>query len=585
MLRRRLSRYAPFLIPGVLVVLLCALAFHEHQWIAQLSQMQRHRLQAGLLASGLRFTEDFDREVTRAWLYFAPDPTDAGDPRERAVRRLDRWVTEAPRPRLIREVLYVRDNPEGAPEAEVLRPGAGQFEPVPWPAELEPLRRRTGHASGPVAMLADGPALVIPVLPMRRVSGDTIHFSRHLDEHMVVRLDGRRITGELLPDLTRRHFGESGEREYSVAVMFADGSGRVVFQSDPGMSSEALRSGGDQSLPILGLRHFDELRGLWFISAPHREKAEGHRRVIRHRVFDPLPGRGREEQGAWRLVLIHRDGTLEQAVARFRHRNLAVSTGILLLLAVAAGMMAVTAQRAQKLARQQIELVAGVTHELHTPITAIRSAGQNLADGVVADPSQVKRYGTLIEREGQRLFQMVGLMLELAGLQSGRAPSLQPTEVEEVLDGALEDCRWLLEERQARVEKDIRPGLPAVLGDAGALRRALRNLVENAAKYGGGAPWIGVRARTVGKEVEVTVEDRGPGIRREDLPHLFEPFYRGREVKSGGVPGSGLGLSVVRRIAEAPRGRVSVAAGGSGQGSAFTLHLPIAPAIAPESAA
>lgn len=580
MLRRGLSRYAPLLITGVLVALLVALAMLEHRWIRQLSQMQRHRLQAGLLASGLRFSEDFDREVTRAWLYFAPDPADAGDPRERAVWRLDRWSTEAPRPRLIREVFYIRANPEGGLEAEVLRPGARRFEPTAWPAELESLRRRAARAPGPMPVLADGPSLVVPVLPMRRVAGDTLHFTRHLYEHLIVRLDSREITGELLPDLTRRHFGEAGEREYSVAVVAADGSGRVIFQSDPGMSPAALRSGGDQSLPMLGLRHFDELRGLWFLSAPHQEKTEekgDHHRVIRHRVFSPLPDGGKKEEGAWRLVLMHRDGTLEQAVTRFRHKNLAVSTGILLLLGVTAGMMAVTAQRAQKLARQQMELVAGVTHELHTPITAIRSAGQNLADGVVADPSQVKRYGTLIEREGQRLSQMVGLMLELAGLQSGRAPSLQPTAVEEVLEGALEDCRWLLAERQARVEKDIGPGLPAVMGDAGALRRALRNLVENAAKYGGRTPWIGVRARTVGREVEVTVENRGPGIRREDLPHLFEPFYRGREVKAGGVPGSGLGLSVVRRIAEAHRGRVSVAAGGPGQGTAFTLHLPIAP--------
>ncbi|HVR95629.1 MAG TPA: HAMP domain-containing sensor histidine kinase, partial [Thermoanaerobaculia bacterium] len=355
----------------------------------------------------------------------------------------------------------------------------------------------------------------------------------------------------------------------------------------PDLSAAALRSGGDQSLPIFALRHFDELRSLWFVQRRNEREGAGRPlRIFQHHLVGPPPaGDRREEAGAWRLVLMHRDGTLEQAVTRFRHKNLAVSSGILLLLAVAAGMMAVTAQRAQKLARQQMELVAGVTHELHTPITAIRSAGQNLADGVVADPAQVKRYGNLIEREGQRLSHMVGLMLELAGLQSGRATSLEPTAVEEVLDGALEDCRWLLEERQARVEKDIGPGLPAVMGDAGALRRALRNLVENAAKYGGRHPWIGVRARVAGREVEVTVEDRGPGIRREDLPHLFEPFYRGREVKAGGVPGSGLGLSLVQRIAEAHRGRVSVTAGGAGQGSAFTLHLPIAPAIAPESAA
>jgi two-component system phosphate regulon sensor histidine kinase PhoR len=160
-----------------------------------------------------------------------------------------------------------------------------------------------------------------------------------------------------------------------------------------------------------------------------------------------------------------------------------------------------------------------------------------------------------------------------------------------VVDGALHDCRWLLQERRASVERDIPPGLPLVQGDAAALRRALRNLIENAAKYGGRpdspAPWIGVRARSTGKGVEIAVEDRGGGLRREDLPHLFEPFYRGREAVERSIAGSGLGLSVVRHIAEAHHGRVSVELGDGapgGQGKAFVLHLPAAvPEASPSS--
>lgn len=575
MFRRSLSRFAPLLIAAVLVVLLAFLASLQYRWIGQVSAMHRHRKQADLLASSSRFAEDFDREVTRAFLYFHPDPRDVSGRRDRVVRQLDRWIDEAPYPRLVRDVLLVRRDPEGGLSAEILKPGASGFKPVSSPADLEFFRRHLGHNlhldhGMPVA--ADMPALVIP-FPILRLMSDPAT-ERPPGEHLVVRLDASVISGEILPVLTRRYFGDTQARDYSVAVVAADDPGRVIFQSDP-VSRATLRSGGDASLPMFGLRPFDELRSLW------RERGiAGTRRHSRshepHALF--MPRGRRDRDGAWKLVVMHRNGSLEQAVARFRHHNMGLSAGILILLAAAMGMMVMTTQRAQKLARQQIELVAGVTHELHTPITAIRSAGQNLADGVVADPSQVKRYGELVAKESRRLSQMVGLMLELSGLQSGRATySLQPTEVEEVLDEAIEDCRWLLEERQARVEKDLDPDLPAVLGDPGALRRAFRNLVENAAKYGGKTPWIGVRARAAGREVEVTVEDRGPGIRRDDLPHLFEPFYRGREVKTGGIPGSGLGLSVVRRIIEAHRGRVSVAAGGSGQGSAFTLHLPAAP--------
>lgn len=560
MFRRGLSRHAPLLFAALLAVLLAVLATLQYRWIGQVSMMQRHRMHFTLFSAGSSFAEDFDREVTRAWIHFLPDPRRGASPEDLA-ERLDRWRAEAAYPRLVRDVVRIRRTPEGGAEAEVLRPGARVFEPVPWPADLERLRGRLAHAprrDHALPVLPDVPALVLSASSLRRrPPGERLPAG----EILLLRLDERAISGEILPDLSRRHFGEPEEREYSVNVIDADDPGRVIFQSDPGVSPAALRAGGDASLPMFGLRPGEAPRG------PGRPAFGRPLAIHRHATA-----------GAWRLILLRRYGSLEHAVLHFRYKNMAISGGILVLLAVSVGMVMASTQRVRKLARQQMELVAGVTHELHTPITAIRSAGQNLADGVVADPAQVKRYGTLIETEGQRLSRMVAQMLELAGLQAGRDTyALQPTEVAEALDGALADCRWLLDERQARVETDIDPGLPPVLADAGALRRALRNLVENAAKYGGRSPWIGVRARAAGRELAVTVEDRGPGIRREDLPHLFEPFYRGREVKTGGIPGSGLGLSVVRRIAEAHHGRVSVEAGGAGRGAAFTLHLPIAP--------
>ncbi|HEX6899338.1 MAG TPA: HAMP domain-containing sensor histidine kinase [Thermoanaerobaculia bacterium] len=560
MVRRFLSRHALLLVTLMLAVLLVVLGTLQHKWIAEVSMVQRHRMQFTLFSAGAGFAEDFDREMTRAWTHFLPDRREGDVGPESLVERMDRWRVEAPHPRLVRDIVRVRLNPEGGLDAEVLRPGARAFVPVSHPGDLEPVRRRflahtPGRRHSPV--LGEIPALMIPSFSMHSPPGR----GHGPGEILILRLDESVIAGEILPALSRRYFGDDQEREYSVTVVAAEDPGRVIFQSDPGVSPAALRSGGDASLPMFSLQPAEP---------PRRHGPPGFGR--------PLAIHRQAADGAWRLVLVRRHGTLEHAITHFRYKNLAISGGILLLLAAAMGMVMVSTQRVRKLARQQMELVAGVTHELNTPITAIRSAGQNLADGVVADPAQVKRYGKVIETEGQRLSRMVGQMLELAGLQTGQATyTLRPTEVGAALDGALADCRWLLDERQARVETDVDPALPAVLGDAGALRRALRNLVENAAKYGGRTPWIGVRARAAGPEVAVTVEDHGPGIRREDLPHLFEPFYRGREVKTGGIPGSGLGLSVVRRIAEAHRGRVSVEAGGAGQGAAFTLHLPIAP--------
>ena len=189
---------------------------------------------------------------------------------------------------------------------------------------------------------------------------------------------------------------------------------RVVFLSDPQVLAASFGD-GDLRLDMFRLRAFDELRSLWMGHEPRSSchwKVAGPPLSRSRRMEGPPPGEHRREGGAWRLVIKHRHGSLEDAVTHIRRHNLAISLGILALLAMTMGLMMVATQRAQRLARQQIEFVAGVTHELNTPLTAIRSAGQNLAAGVVAEPGQVKRYGDLIESEGRRLSDMVGQALD-----------------------------------------------------------------------------------------------------------------------------------------------------------------------------
>jgi len=135
------------------------------------------------------------------------------------------------------------------------------------------------------------------------------------------------------------------------------------------------------------------------------------------------------------------------------------------------------------------------------------------------------------------------------------------------------------------VESHVPESLPPVSGDPAALRRALRNLLDNALKYRGESSWIGIRAGVQegrrGREVWVSVEDQGLGIAPQDLPHVFDPFYRGGDALERQIHGSGLGLSLVRRIAESHGGRVAVESRRGG-GSVFTLSLPaLAEAPAP----
>jgi signal transduction histidine kinase len=296
--------------------------------------------------------------------------------------------------------------------------------------------------------------------------------------------------------------------------------------------------------------------------------------------------------GRWTLMAKHRTGSLEAAVAQVRMRNLGISSSILLLLTVVIGLIAVSARRSQELARQQMEFVAAVSHELRTPVSVIGAAAGNLADGVVGDPQRVRKYGETIQGEARRLGETVERVLQLAGIAAGSAAAARvPVSPADLVNESIQACRNEIDAAGVAVEVSIAENLPNVGGDVVALKSALQNLISNAVKYGGTARWVRVsasmtgpaagtpvtvvqsRGYRAGQSVIFGVEDRGMGIEAEDRKHIFEPFYRGREAVSQQIQGSGLGLNLVMRIAEAHGGRVSVSSE-PGKGSTFTLALP-----------
>jgi signal transduction histidine kinase len=129
-------------------------------------------------------------------------------------------------------------------------------------------------------------------------------------------------------------------------------------------------------------------------------------------------------------------------------------------------------------------------------------------------------------------------------------------------------------------EKRIPPDLPQVLADPEAMGQALRNLIENAVKYGGS--WVGISAAAAptrnGPGVEIAVADRGPGIPADEIAHIFDPFFRGRQAIQDQVHGTGLGLNLVKRIVEAHGGSLRVESS-PGQGAKFVVRLPAAPSL------
>jgi signal transduction histidine kinase len=278
----------------------------------------------------------------------------------------------------------------------------------------------------------------------------------------------------------------------------------------------------------------------------------------------------------WLLLVKHPSGSLEVAVTSARRRNLLISSSILAVLGASVGLLVLSTRRAQELARQQMEFVASVSHELRTPLAVIRSAGENLADGVVHDEEQVRKYGDLVRNEGRRLTEMVEQILDFAGIESGHVGfALRPVAIAPMLHEIVESSRSLVDGARIQVEYAIPEQQPPALGDEAALRRVFQNLIANAIKYGERGGWIGIRATQAGREVHVTIADRGIGIAPAEQPRIFEPFYRAPDVVAAQIQGAGLGLSLVKRIVEAHGGRVSVQSI-PGSGSEFTVVLPAA---------
>jgi signal transduction histidine kinase len=354
----------------------------------------------------------------------------------------------------------------------------------------------------------------------------------------------------------------------------------VIYRSDSD-NDAAVRGEDDASEDLLALR-VPEFRTLIPAALPPDEAFVGAARLDKFdlRVFRGTAGERVAnfgfaiDSGVWRVSASHRSGSLDAAVEQVRRRNLAVSFGILALLAASVVIVLISAARAERLARQQMEFVSTVSHELRTPLAVICSAGENLADGVVRDADQLKSYGKVVHNEGRRLTEMVEQILSFAGIQAGlKKHALVPTDVPTLVDQALEALDMPIREAGFVVERrNAEPTLP-VMADPVALRRAIQNLVSNVIKYSGANKWLAISVEPVGRFIKIAVQDRGIGISASDLPHIFEPFYRGRSAVEGQIQGSGLGLSLVSEIVHAHGGRIDVTSN-LGEGSTFTILLP-----------
>jgi signal transduction histidine kinase len=211
-------------------------------------------------------------------------------------------------------------------------------------------------------------------------------------------------------------------------------------------------------------------------------------------------------------------------------------------------------------AERRSNFVAAVSHELKTPLTAIRMYGEMLRDGLV--PSEAKRaeYYRHITVESERLSRLINNVLEFARLEKGNGEvALATGSVEPVVREVAELLRPHVEGQGFELAVDVDPALPAVRFERDGLVQVLCNLVDNAAKYAREATprRIELSARRAGGDVRLSVRDHGPGIAARHLGKIFEPFYRAESELTRRHKGTGLGLALVRGMAERMGARVS----------------------------
>ena len=590
----RRQKWIWWLIAGAVAALCLVLGVLQYRWIGEVSQAERERMQGSLRSSLLRLSQDFNGELVAAASALHPrssEPSEEGREAE-YLALYRRWKESAPHHLLFKRLALAVPAKDDV-ELLLLDTANESFRAAPWPDEWASMHEHLsarlageGFGGGPPRFQSRD-SLVMDIPRFLRPPGDETGPDRRRrppreSEWLLLEPDPDYLRAKVLPELLSRHLASS---DYDVVVASRRDPTKIIFQTAPGFSgNQADGSVGIFEVPMEAIFR----RGLGGRfgrgDGPGGGGPDGgpFRRRRPPEMGEGGPGPPPPERGEWTLSVRHRSGSLEAVVERGRWRNLAILAGLLLMMLSALGALIRYSERERRLAKLQMDFVAGISHELRTPLSVIRTAAHNLHGGLVTQPKQIQRYGALIRDESERLTGIVEQVLRFAGVQAGRViQSREPVKVETLVEEALTATVRQTDEAGCLVERQIAADLPQVSADPLALKHALINLIVNATKYGFSGGWIGVEAKLVEGAVEITVKDRGPGIALKDQQRVFDAFYRGQRAMEDQIHGTGLGLNLVKRIAEAHDGAVRLKSE-PGVGTEFTLRIPAAPARAPE---
>ena len=538
---------------GVIAAVCAVLSFLQYRWTGELSRAEPALLRGGLNDQVRRLVQAFNDEIRESCLLLAPD---ANELRENGIAethkaRYEQWAATHDRS-LFTHIAVA------APEQGSLRlysiDSEGRIAPMEWPPNWETLHAamtaRMNGAGRPPSAPPDSDVIELPVFANPGNRDSEV-------EWMIFELNDDYMRSKVLPRLVAEYLNPGGESVYDVSVSRNGPHGPLLFSTRGDHGSVGW--GADASAGM-----FSADMGLTPGRGRGRSHDEGHHEEAR--------------QSRWTIAVRHRSGSLAVAVSRARTRNLAASLLLVGLLGGTAWALVRYTARSRRLSEMQFRFAAGVSHDLRTPLTAIRGAAFNLVEGLVKDPAAVGRYAKLILRNAEELTSMIENVLAFsASLHSDKEPRQREVfAVGDLVQHAASAMAQEIEQAGCRVEVTVAPELPAVAGDPVEVELVFRNLIGNAVRHGAEGRWIGVSAGRAGDGVEVRVSDRGPGIPETELKRIFEPFYRGEQTRAQRVPGTGLGLSLVRNTVERYQGEVEVH-NCPGGGAQFTVRLPAAP--------
>jgi len=255
---------------------------------------------------------------------------------------------------------------------------------------------------------------------------------------------------------------------------------------------------------------------------------------------------------------------------------LAGAAVMLLLMVGGAYAMHRGVSRELHLAQLQSDFVSAVSHEFRSPLTSLRGIAELLANDRIADESRKRQSYVFLERETGRLQRLVEDLLDFGRMESGRKQyHLEPLDVVGITRAAVTEFREEAAQAGFEVDLQLEDRTAMIRADQEALRRAIRNLLENAVKYSPDCRTVWVKGHVNHSRIAISVRDRGIGIDAQEQREIFRKFVRGSAAKRAGIKGTGIGLSMVRQIVEACGGEIRLESA-EGAGSTFTIVLPLA---------